>query len=146
MGGPGGRGPAKELDWRKERIMRQPVLLALLLVPLLSGCLAVAGLTVGAGVVGFVYYDKNEAHKDFDASFEKTWKASLEALRELKYEVPKEVAHAPDSGDVTIGDLRLRVAHHPGSLTRVRVRIGTFLTEEHRRRAGLILEQIEKEL
>ena len=34
----------------------------LCVVPLTSGCLAVAGLTVGAaGAIGYVYYDKNEA-------------------------------------------------------------------------------------
>jgi len=126
--------------------MRQTALLVTLLVPLVSGCLAVAGLTVGAGVVGYVYYDKNEASETFDASFDKTWKASLSALRDLKYTVPKDAPHEADSGLLTIGDMRLHVARHPGNTTRVSVRIGTFDTAEHRRRAGLILEKIEKEL
>ncbi len=127
--------------------MRQLCLLAILcVVPLTSGCLAVAGLTVGAGVVGLVYYDQNKAQQDFSASFDKTWKATLAALRELQYAVPKEIEHAADSGDIEIDDLRIRVARHPNDKTRVRVRIGTFNTEEHRRRAGLILEHIEKEL
>jgi len=126
--------------------MRKIALLVTLIVPLVSGCLAVAGLTVGAGVVGYVYYDNNEASEDFDSSFEKTWKASMSALRELKYEVPKDVSHEADSGELTIGDMKMRVARHPGNRTRVSVRIGTFDTREHRRRAGLILEKIEDEL
>lgn len=127
--------------------MRRMTLLAILLVaPLTAGCLAVAGLTVGAGVVGYVYYDKNEARQDFDASFEKTWKASLKALRGLQYEVPQEPAHEHDSGALAVGDVRLRVAAHAGGKTRVSLRVGTFHTEEHRRKAGLILERIEKEL
>ena len=127
--------------------MRKTCLLAaLLVVPLVSGCLAVAGLTVGAGVVGYVFYDKNEARQDFDASFDKTWKATLAALHGLQYAVPKDAPHAGDSGEIVLDDLRVRVAYHPGSKTRVSVRVGTFDTEEHRRRAGLILERIEKEL
>lgn len=127
--------------------MRRLCLLAILcFVPLTSGCLAVAGLTVGAGVVGYVYYDKNEARQDFEASFDKTWKATLAALRDLKYDVPKDVPHESDSGEIVLTDLRLHVARHPGNMTRVSVRVGTFDTKEHRRRAGLILEKIKDEL
>jgi len=117
----------------------------LCLVPLTSGCLAAAGLTVGAaGVVGYVYYDKNEAQRDFAANFDKTWKATFEALRTLKYAVPKEPEHSTDSGDLTIGNVRISVARNPGNTTRVSIRIGIFDTEDHRRRAGLIFEKIEE--
>ena len=124
--------------------MRRLGLIAIIcLVSLTSGCLAVAGLTVGAaGVVGYVYYDKNEARRDFGASFDKTWKATTEALRTLKYTVPKELEHSTDSGDLTIDNMKIRVARQPGNLTTVSVRIGTFDTADHRRRAGLILEKI----
>ncbi len=115
-------------------------------VPLGSGCLAMAGVAGAASVVGYVYYDKNELEQDFGASFDKTWKATLEALRSLKYELPKEPAHALDSGTLQFDDLWVRVARHPGNTTRVTVRVGTFHTEEHARRAGLILEKIESEL
>ena len=128
--------------------MRKLGLLACLcLVPLTHSCLAVAGLTVGAaGAVGYVYYDKNEAHRDFDATFDKTWKAALAALQELKYTLPAEREHAADSGVLTLDDLKVHVARHPGDMTRVSVRVGTFDSEEHRRRAGLILEKIAGEL
>jgi len=117
------------------------------LVPFTQSCLAVAGLTVGAaGAVGYVYYDKNEAHQDFDANFDKTWKATLGALKELKYAVPAQTEHAADSGDLTIDELHVRVTRQPGNKTRVSVRVGTFDNEEHRRRAGLILEKVADEL
>lgn len=118
----------------------------LCLVSLTSGCLAAAGLTVGAaaGVLGYVYYDKNEAQRDFAANFDKTWKATLEALRTLKYAVPKEPEHSTDSGDLTTGNIRISVVRSPGNMTRVSIRVGTFDTEDHRRRAGLILEKIEE--
>ncbi len=127
--------------------MRKTSLLAaLLILPLASGCVAVAGLTVGAGVVGYVFYDKNEARQDFDSGFEKTWKATLTALRGLEYALPKDPTHASDSGELVLDKLHVHVASHPGNKTRVSVRVGTFDTEEHRRRAGLILERIESEL
>ena len=127
--------------------MRKLTLLAILLIaPLTTGCLAVAGLTVGAGVVGYVYYDKNEARQDFDANFDKTWKATLKALKGLEYAVPAETPHTTDAGEIRVPDLRVKLATHPGGKTRVSVRVGTFHTEEHRRRAGLILERIQKEL
>ena len=128
--------------------MRRLGLIAVLsFVPLVSGCLAAAGLTVGAaGVIGYIYYDRNEARRDFQASFDKTWTATLRSLRELGYEVPKDAAHVADFGDLTIENMMIRVARHPGNMTRVSVRVGTFDTADHRREAGLILEKIEQEL
>lgn len=128
--------------------MRNLISIAILcLVPLTSGCLAAAGLTVGAaGVIGYVYYDKNEATRDFQASFDKTWKATLEALERLDYTVPLQPEHTKDAGDLRLGDTRVRVTRQPGNVTRVSIRIGTFDCQEHRRRAGLILETIEHEL
>jgi hypothetical protein len=127
--------------------MRKLGLIGILcLVPLVSGCLAVAGLTVGAGVVGYIYYDKNEAWRDFGASFDKTWNATQAALRELKYDVPKGPSLSPDSGYITIDDVKVKVVHHPDDRTRVSVRVGTFHTENHRRRAGQILDKIDEKL
>ena len=47
-------------------------------------------------------------------------------------------------GEVAGTDYCARVEQHPGDRSRVRVRIGTFYTKDHRRRALLILEQIER--
>jgi len=127
--------------------MRKTLLFAILCgVPIFSSCLAVAGLAGAGVVVGYVYYDKNEAHQDFSATFDKTWKATLEVLHDQHYDIPKEVEHQPDSGEIRIENLAVKVERYPGNVTRVSVRIGTFDTPEHRRRAGLILEHIEKEL
>jgi hypothetical protein len=126
--------------------MRRLSLIGILcLVSLASGCLAAAGLTVGAaaGVVGYVYYDRNEAQRDFPASFDKTWNATLAAMKDLKYAVPKEPQHFADSGDLTIDDVSINVVSQPGTMTRVSIRVGTFDTDGHRRRAGLIFEKIQ---
>lgn len=127
--------------------MRRLGLIGILcLVPLVSGCLAVAGLTVGAGVVGYIYYEKNEAWRDFPVAFDRTWKATHVALRELKYDVPKDPHPAPDSGYVTIDDVKIKVERRPDDWTRVSVRVGTFHTDNHRKRAGQILDLIDKKL
>ncbi len=118
----------------------------LCLVPLCSGCLAMAGAVGAASVVGYVYYEKNEVEQDFAASFEKTWSATLAALRGLGHALPKDLEPELDSGTVQLENLWVRVARHPGDATRVTVRVGTFHTAEHTRRAGLILEAIEDEL
>lgn len=116
-------------------------------VPLTSSCLAVAGLTVGAaGAIGYVYYDKNEAQRDFKENFDKIWKVTLDSLRGLKYALPKDPQHETDSGNLVIDDLVVRVVRLPGNTTRVTVRVGTFDSEEHRRRAGLIFEKIDAQL
>ncbi|MSR62715.1 MAG: hypothetical protein EXS08_09770 [Planctomycetes bacterium] len=67
-------------------------------------------------------------------------------MQELKYTLPAQREHAADSAELSLGELKVHVARHPGDMTRVSVRVGTFDSEEHRRRAGLILEQIAGEL
>jgi hypothetical protein len=129
--------------------MHRPSLIGILcLVALTSGCLVAAGLTVGAaaGVVGYVYYDRNEAVRDFPASFDKTWKATLGAMRTLKYAVPKEPELSAASGELLIDDVKISVTRQPGNLTRVSIRVGTFDTEGHRHRAALIFEKIQGQL
>lgn len=123
---------------------KRSLIAILCLVPLVSSCLAMAGAAGAASVVGYIYYEKNDVEKDFGASFEKTWKATLEALRSLKYDVPKDSEHELDSGTLKLENLWVHVARHPGNTTRVTVRVGTFHTEEHARRAGLILEKIDE--
>jgi methylmalonyl-CoA mutase cobalamin-binding subunit len=41
-----------------------------------------------------------------------------------------------------VNDAVVHVETLPGDMTRVRVRIGTFSTDEHKRRASLILESV----
>lgn len=114
----------------------------LFLVPIVSSCLAVAALSVGAGVVGYVYYDKNEAWRDFGAPFDQTWKATKAALKDLKYELPKDAKPTDEPGYLMIDDVRIHVEERAEGRTRVSIRVGTFHTEDHRRRAGEILDRI----
>ncbi len=122
-------------------------LFALPLLLGLSGC--VAAVAAGA-VYGIVKYDGNEAMRDFDASVERVWRASLDALEGRGYELPagvsRELAERQDTAEATGDGYWLRVEEQPEKRTRVRVRIGTFNTDEHKRKAALLIESIADRL
>lgn len=114
------------------------------ILALCSSCvLVVAG---AAAAVGYTYYEDNEAWRDYDADLEEVWDATLVALGNLDYPVSKAAPLGPTEGEVEIDDVWVRAEAQPNDTTRVRVRIGTFKTDDHLRRAGLILEEIEEEL
>lgn len=124
--------------------MRFFPLLALLALPFVaSGCLLVAA---GGAAYGAIQYEKNEAYRDFESDLPDTWDATVAALEKLGYSVPENAGHTPTEGEIDIEDTNVRVERYPGDLTRVRVRIGTFDTESHRRRAQLLLEEIDLQL
>lgn len=123
---------------------RRTLLFLLLLGPLSSGCVAV--LVGATAAIGYVQYEENEAWRDYEAGFMTTWRAAIDGLEELGYVVPRGTAPEPTEGKIETGDVQVRVERHPGNITRVRVRVGTFDTANHRRRAGLILEEITNEL
>jgi hypothetical protein len=109
-----------------------------------GGCLLVGAAAVAGATYGTVKYVENEAYRDFHSPVEPTWKATLEALRENGYAVGDMPAPQGAEGRIEIGDAKVVVERNPGDFTRVRVRIGAFDDEDHRRRAGLILESVGK--
>jgi len=117
--------------------------LVLCLTPLVSGCVAVAA--AGVVGVGVVQYQRNEAEQDFPTDLEKTWQASLEALRRLGVSEPA-AALAATEGTIEYDDVVVRVERHPEGFTRVRVRVGTFYTGDHERRAELVIQEISSTL
>jgi hypothetical protein len=114
-------------------------LLVVALVPLLSGCVAVAAAAVVG--VGVVQYSRNEVLQDYPADLEDTHAAALEALRRLEHEPEKDTL-SPTESSIESGDLLLAAERHPDGVTRVRVRIGTFHSRDHERRAELVLQEI----
>ena len=112
----------------------------LALLPLFSGCVAVAAAGV-VGVGGF-QYQRNEARQDFPLDLQETWKASLEGLKRLAIE-PEQSELGPTEGRIVHQDLVVVVERHPEGFTRVRVRCGTFYSSDHQRRAQLVLQEIE---
>jgi hypothetical protein len=124
--------------------LRSLLLLAALLP--LGGCIAVAAVAVGAGVFGVISYTQNEALRDFKREFEPTFDASLAALKEVGYPEPSKVFRGKTEGKIEVDDVEVHVARHPGDYTRVSVRVGTFRTDDHKRKAKLILEDVAKRL
>jgi len=130
--------PSRDLPARP-RPSPFPALVLLALVPLFSGCAAVAAAgLVGAGVV---QYHRNETHQDFPVGLEAAWQATLEGLRSL--EIIPETSELSRTEGLIRGDrLLVRVERHPEGYTRVRVRVGTFHTTDHLRRAEILLQEI----
>ena len=111
-----------------------------------TSCIA-AAVVAAAGAVGVVLYAKNEAYRNYEAPFDKTWQASVAATRAAGYELPAEMKPQSSSeGKFDVRQLKVRVEKHTGGITRVSVRIGTFRTDDHKRKAKLLLEDIGKRL
>ena len=111
-----------------------------------AGCV-VAALAVGAAAAyGTIKYTENEAYEDFHANLDTTWRATVASLRENGYTAAENAAHGPVDGHLEIGDAKVTVETQPGDNSRVRVRIGTFDNEDHRRRAALILEGVSRRI
>jgi len=121
-------------------MLRSASLALLLLVPLGSGCVAVAAAgVVGAGVI---QYERNEVAQDFPLDLSTAWQATLEGLKHLEI-APEESALGPTEGRITHADMVILVERHPEGFSRVRVRVGTFYTGDHDRRARLVLQEIQ---
>ena len=95
-----------------------------------------------ATAYGVVKYTENEAYQDFKAPLDDTWKAAVAAMQENGYPVSDAVQPGTNQGKLDVNDAVVHVETLPGDMTRVRVRIGTFSTDEHKRRASLILESV----
>ncbi len=120
-------------------MLRFALLAALVVVPLSSGCVAVAA----AGVVGMgvVQYHRNEIEQDFPNDLYEAWKGAFEGLGRLGIE-PAESELGPSEGRIEHEDMVVLVERHPEGFTRIRVRVGAFRTRDHLRRAQIVLQEI----
>ena len=125
---------------------RLPAALALGLLALLPACVVAAVAAGAAAVYGVVQYQRNEASMDFRAEVPAVFDAALRTMQEQGWVVNLEQKPTPTDGKIEAGDATVWVERQPSGFTRVRVRIGTFDTEDHRRRAGLLLEGTKKRL
>ena len=122
-------------------MLRSALLAALVLVPLFSGCAAVAAAgLVGVGV-GVVQYNRNEVEQDFPNDLYEAWKGTFEGLARIGIE-PVESQLGPTEGRIEHEDLVVLVERHPEGFTRIRVRVGAFRTCDHMRRAQIVLQEI----
>ena len=128
---------------------RSAFFLALVATLPLTGCVAVA-VAAAAGTVGYIQYEKNETYTDFKQDINVAWTASVDALEALGYEITYSVARTLsepiNESEIEGKGYKLRLERYPGDMTRARVRVGTFDTEDNRRKADLILEEISRQL
>jgi hypothetical protein len=110
----------------------------------LPGCLAVAaGAAAGYGTHQYV---TNEGAREFQAPLESAWGASIAALDEVGAPVASPPSLGATEGRLAARDYQVRVEKLSETSSRVRVRVGTFSTEDHRRRAGLFLDAVARRL
>jgi len=127
------------------RIRRQQILtvIAAVLMPLLGGCAVLAVGAVAAGAtLGAIKYNENEALRDYQAGLQVTWNATGAELCEMGYPVAEGVAASQTGGTITVRDADVAVTKVDDGCTRVRVRFGTFESDEHRAQARRLLEGI----
>ncbi len=105
-----------------------------------TGCIAVAaGAATGYGTAQYL---RNEVTRDFGASYSTTFAAAVSTMRASGYGIAAEATAEASGGRLESGDTAVRVEALSECSTRVHVRIGTFSTEDHRCRAGAILDGI----
>jgi hypothetical protein len=128
--------------------MKPPHQIALALLPLLLGsCLLAAAAVAAAATYGVIKYTENGAETDFKASLDETFAAAVASMRALDYPVSADLKPGPSEGRIEVSDASVLVARLPGDAgTRVTAKVGTFDTDEHERRARLILEEMKKRL
>ena len=127
----------------------RPVLrvLAVLLTLPLTGCIALFA-AAAVGTVGYVQYEANEAFQDFEIDLEQVWDAAITVLRSQGHELADDYPHASDGGVIHLEaeGVWVKVERTDQEFTRVRVRIDTFDTPDHRERATVLLVAIDEEL
>jgi hypothetical protein len=122
--------------------------LAPLLVALVaSSCLAVAAAGAGAAATyGALSVKNNHVTREFRVAPERARKATIYALKAQDYRVLGEPEPDSIDGEFNIAGGTVWVRPEPGGTTSVRIRIGTFESEENLRAAKLLMEEIARRL
>jgi uncharacterized RDD family membrane protein YckC len=102
----------------------------------------------GVGICACVawWYRRNELRRDVRVPLDAVWDASVAALGENGFLFGETTWDGATEGRVQAGDASIVAERHPGGITRMRVRVGTFRTPDNIRRAGLILESLSSRL
>jgi len=125
--------------------MRSLILALVLLVASSCAAVVVAGAAAGAGF-GYYKYQQNELHQDYRADIETTLAATRSALRSSGLAEARVTEQTSTEARLEAQDVLAIVERYPDGLTRVRVRIGTFQSKDHRRRSLALLDAIGAEL
>jgi hypothetical protein len=97
----------------------------------LPGCIAVAaGAAAGYGTAQIV---RNADVRDYAAPLPVVWAATLASVREAGYPVALDTPADPTAASIAVNDLTVSLWAIAEGQTRVRLRVGTFNTDAHRR-------------
>lgn len=123
-----------------------PLLLGVVALPL-QGCFLLVlggGAAVGAGAVAYTH---GELHSVEAASFERTWDATQEAMRDLGFAVTDQEKE-PDSAKLEArtkdnDEVKVRLEAKSATATEIRIRVGMFGNEALSR---VIMEKIKRNI
>jgi hypothetical protein len=128
--------------------MKAPSLAAALAALLFaSSCVAVAAAGVGAAATyGVISVRNNHVTREFHRTHPDVWKATIYSLKAQDYEIAGDPDPASVDGEIDIVGGRVLVQRRPGDTTEVRIRIGTFESDENLRQAKLLMQEIARRL
>jgi hypothetical protein len=132
--------------------MRRTLPILLLALPL-GSCVLAAAAVVGAAVIGAVKYTENGLERDFTQDLATCFAAAKTAMKECGYAVPDEARPIPSDGELSVGDAKITLTRQPGATdsldddtTRAVVRVGTFDSDETKRKARLLMDALSRAL
>lgn len=131
----------------------KPLALLLALCLPLSSCIVAAAAVAAAAVIGTVKYTENGVQRDFKQDLATCFEAAKKGLKENGYAAPDEAKPGATEGKLTVGDAVASLTREPGptakaddDFTRILVKVGTFDSDETKRKAKLIMDAIARAL
>jgi hypothetical protein len=115
-------------------------------VALLPMPLLVAVVVSAAFAFTVKSWHDNEVSKDLRTNLADAWRAAIWAMGENGISYGEGTVCGATEAVVEGRDARIRIERHPGSVSRVRIRVGRFALAENRRREALLLESILRNL
>lgn len=112
-------------------IKRNIIFLLLFSIIIMQGCVAIIGAGAGAGTVAYV---RGELQTTYAASFNRTWDASVKALKDLGitiYNTKKDATEGDIEATKADGTkVKINLKPKGQDITEVRIRVGIFGDEE----------------
>lgn len=106
-----------------------------------------AAVVAGLGALTLLkLHAQNEIARDFRVPLAAASAAVFDALDETGFGDGTPSRRGVTEREISGRSARVRVEQHPDAVTRVRIRVGLFASDDNRRRAALLLERVEHHL
>lgn len=122
------------------RAVLRLAILPLAVLPL-HGCI-VAVAAAGAAAYGVYSHDKNESWMDFHQDLDRVYQVAQDSVRGQGYTVLEAKKLSAIEATIDAEGVFLRIEKFPDGFVRAKVRAGTFETDDNKRKARLLLEDI----